>query len=37
MEYLFIMFAAGLLVGVVIAAWRKRRAGRAGRKRGARR
>ncbi len=40
MEYIFIMFGAGLLVGVIYAAWQKLRAGRsgrAGRKRGARR
>lgn len=40
MEYIFIMFGAGLLVGAVYAAVQKLRAnrsGRSGRKRGARR
>ena len=40
MEYIFIMFGAGLLVGVIYAAWQKlraRRTGRSGRRRGARR
>ncbi len=40
MEYIFIMFGAGLLVGVIYAAWQKVRSNRttrSGRKRGARR
>ena len=37
MEYIFIMFGVGLLVGVIYAAWQKRREGRGKRKRGARR
>ncbi len=37
MEYIFIMFGAGLAVGVIYAAWQKRRNSRGKRKRGARR
>lgn len=37
MEYVLIMFGAGLLVGIIYAAWQKRRDTRAKRKRGARR